>query len=61
MPGNIELLVEVVKMFLRAENRYKDGHSDERWSDAEMAANKTKARDMALSTLKAMGVETKGL
>lgn len=61
MPGNIELLVEVVKMFLRAENRYKDGFSDERWSDGEMAANKTKARDMALATLKAMGVETKGL
>jgi hypothetical protein len=61
MPGNIELLAEVIKQLLRAENRYKDGMSDERWSDAEMAANKRAARDNALITLRAIGYKTEGL
>ena len=61
MPGNIELLTEVIKQLLLAERRYKDGYSDDVFSDAEMFANKLAARENALITLRAMGIKTEGL
>ena len=44
-------LVKVIRKLVNAENRYKDGMSDERYTDAEMAQRKREARDLAVSTL----------
>lgn len=48
-------LVDVVKKLVAAENRYKDGRSDERYTDAEMAARKREARDNAIAVTKKLG------
>lgn len=45
-------LVHVIRKLINAENRYKDGRSDARYTDAEMANRKREARDLAISTLR---------
>ena len=44
----VTLLAQAVVDLIDAQNRYKDGRSDEMWSDVEMAERKTKAREMGL-------------
>jgi len=50
-------LVAVIKDLVAAENRYKDGISDERWTDAEMASRKRTARDNAIAVTKKLGYD----
>jgi hypothetical protein len=54
-------VTKVIKDLVAAENRYKDGLSDERWTDAEMAQNKRQARENAISFLKSIDIDVKGL
>ena len=54
MTNNEARLVEALKAVIDAENRYKDGCSDERWTDAEMAGRKRVARDNGLALVKEM-------
>lgn len=52
MTLNEKKLIHALQAMMNAENRYKDGSSDERYTDSEIASRKRDARDNALQLLK---------
>ena len=49
---DIERLAEALVAVIDAENRYKDGGSDDTWTNQEMAQRKNEARSNGIKLLK---------
>lgn len=54
---HVSSLLQAIQDLIAAENRYKDGCSDERYTDHEIATRKRVARDAAIDVTKVLGFD----